>query len=126
MGKLHKAERKLTAKARTQRGRAAEESAPLNWGDGAGKYVSRAQRRLRGAMGLDQGLESRVGCGFSPWLLREERQKTEETPERPSPGQAEGTGGGRAGEGGRRSVWLVATGMHLKPGSDGVSSSAQR
>lgn len=71
-------------------------------------------------MGLDQrpGKQSGEG-GFSPWLLREERQKTEETPERPSPGQAEGTGGGRGGEGGRRSVWLVATGMHLKPGQMG-------
>lgn len=83
MGKLHKAERKLTAKARTQRGRAAGEGAPLNWGNGAGKCVSRAQRRLRGAMGLDQRPGKQSGVWVQSMVTErgkaEDRRDTRET-----------------------------------------------
>lgn len=63
MQKLHESERKLTAKARDQRGHL-ERVGPLNWEDRVGKWGGagrEAERRVRGSMGLIKGLETRVG-----------------------------------------------------------------
>lgn len=77
MQKLHESERKLTAKARDQRGHL-ERVGPLNWEDRVGKWGGGrkgGRKKGEGKHGVDQRPGNQSGGGFSPWLLRGETEE---------------------------------------------------